>query len=48
MTWKEFKEEAERLGIKDDDEIWYIDIHGGEKLRVKADAQLGKALSSNS
>ncbi len=25
MTWKEFKEEAERQGIKDDSKLGYID-----------------------
>lgn len=31
MTWKEFKEEVERRGVKDDYEIGYIDT----ALRMK-------------
>mgnify|MGYP001580893157 FL=1 len=27
MTWKEFKEVTERRGVKDDDEIFYIDAY---------------------
>ena len=30
MTWAEFKQRAEAQGIKDDDEVWYIDINGWE------------------
>jgi hypothetical protein len=26
MTWQEFKEAIEAAGVKDDDEIWYIDV----------------------
>jgi len=26
MKWKEFKETVEKADVKDDDEIWYIDI----------------------
>ena len=26
MTWGDFKAYLEKNGIKDDDEIWYIDI----------------------
>jgi len=26
MTWKDFKDKCEMQGIKDDDNIWYIDI----------------------
>lgn len=26
MTWKEFKEAVEAQGVKDEDEIWYIDV----------------------
>ena len=28
ITWKEFKEGAEAKGVKDKDEIYYIDFHG--------------------
>lgn len=27
MTWKEIKEEIEKLGVKDEDEVLYIDSH---------------------
>ena len=26
MTWAELKEAIEKAGVKDDDEIWYIDV----------------------
>lgn len=26
MTWEEFKKHLEEKGVKDDDEIWYIDV----------------------
>jgi hypothetical protein len=26
MTWREFKEEVERQGVKDEDEITFIDL----------------------
>lgn len=29
MTWAEFKVRVENLGVKDQDEIWYIDIEAG-------------------
>lgn len=42
MTWKEFKEEAERMGMKDDDEVWFIDIHGLDgNFKVEEDPALG-------
>ena len=28
MTWKEFKAAVERAGVKDDEELWYIDFSG--------------------
>jgi len=28
MTWKEFKEQVETQGVKDDTEISYIDVSG--------------------
>lgn len=30
MTWKEFKERVEAEGVKDEDEIWYIDVCGDD------------------
>lgn len=37
MTWKEFKERAEKLGVKDEDEIFYIDIHLPEPTYLSVD-----------
>ena len=34
MTWGEFKEIVEKLGIKDSDRISYIDYSGMGELRV--------------
>lgn len=37
MTWKEFKEKIETNGIKDEDEIFYIDTGNypnAEKLNI--------------
>ena len=37
MTWKEFKEEVEKKGVKDDDKVLYIDFNNswGSKLVIK-------------
>lgn len=35
MTWKELKEKVESLGVKDDDEIWFIDIGDFGDLHVE-------------
>lgn len=36
MTWKEIKKQIEKNGVKDDDEIQYIDIPGyDEKIQVR-------------
>ena len=35
MTWKEFKEIVESYGVKDDMEIWYIDISLNHTLLVE-------------
>ena len=41
MTWKEFKEEVERVGVKDNMSIEYIDISDGsmydDKLTIHID-----------
>ena len=34
MTWKEFKNQAESDGIKDNDEIFYIDIHLPDEIEA--------------
>jgi hypothetical protein len=31
MTWAEFKAQMEAAGVKDDTEVDYIDIHGGDR-----------------
>jgi len=35
MKWKEFKKEVERLGIKDTDEILFIDVNYPEAGFIK-------------
>ena len=36
MTWKQIKKQIEEKGVKDDDEIMFIDIPGyDEKLQVR-------------
>ena len=39
MTWKQFKEFVESRGVKDDDEIFYIDTYPepGNKIRAEKD-----------
>jgi len=37
MKWKDVKEKIECLGVKDDDEILYIDIHACDGLDFKAE-----------
>lgn len=34
MTWKDFKDAVEALNVKDDDELWFIDWHSGDKVRL--------------
>jgi hypothetical protein len=29
MTWAEFKKAVETLGVRDDEEMWFIDWNGG-------------------
>lgn len=49
MTWAEFKAEVEQLGVKDEDEVWYIDTHpfpgGFEARRKDGEENLGWAIS---
>ena len=33
-TWKQFKEQVEKLGVKDDDEVLYIDAYPGDELKA--------------
>lgn len=35
MTWAELKKKIEELGIKDDDEIWYIDVNAHDEIEVE-------------
>lgn len=35
MTWAKFKAKVEALGVKDGDELWYIDLHPIEFLSLK-------------
>ena len=44
MTWKEFKAKVESLGVKDDDNIWYIDIGFDDDFQVKVDPVSGWAI----
>jgi len=30
MNWKQFKDWMEAQGVKDDDELWYIDVPNDE------------------
>jgi hypothetical protein len=45
MTWKEFKDHVEQLGVKDHDEIAYIDTYPSEHTQIK-DTENGKAIWS--
>ncbi|HLJ73184.1 MAG TPA: hypothetical protein VKU62_01265 [Thermoanaerobaculia bacterium] len=50
MTWKEFKAKIEALGVKDDDEIWYVDLPKttADSIRAEKDKtfpELGWAIS---
>ncbi len=48
MTWGEFKKIVEAAGIKDSDDIWYIDVSHPveERMSVNLDYQVGLAVSS--
>lgn len=42
MTWQEFVDRVKAAGVKDEDEIWYIDIYfGGFELNIGRDNELG-------
>jgi len=45
MTWLEFKNKAEILGVKDEDEIWYIDISFSDHFKIERDEHLGVSIS---
>ena len=38
LTWGQFKKQVEDAGIKNDDPIWFIDVHmvyADEKVRIE-------------
>ena len=41
MKWILIKNEIESKGVKNDDEIDFIDIHGDEEIKVDYDHSLG-------
>lgn len=41
MKWIEFIQKAREAGIKDDDELWYIDTQFDFELEFKKDPNLG-------
>jgi hypothetical protein len=41
MTWAEFKKIVEDAGVKDDDDIWYIDTPHDVPTNFKKDEDLG-------
>jgi len=47
MTWKEFKDQLEKVdGVKDDDELDYIDWPGTEeKLIVRRNSKFGLSVT---
>lgn len=45
MNWKEFKDKLEELRVKDDDELWYVDVHFDFPIEVKKHVSLGWAIS---
>lgn len=41
MKWKKFMEQVKKAGIKDDDEIWYIDFSFDDELLIYKDPHSG-------
>ncbi len=39
MNWKEFKETVEKLGVKDEDKLRYIDLSFGYDIDATKDDQ---------
>lgn len=37
MEWKEFKKRVEEAGVKDDDDIFFIDVHLPYKIEAHKD-----------
>jgi len=46
MKWKEFKKKVELLGVKEEDEIWYIDISFDDEIYVNYREKLGWRINS--
>ena len=44
MKWKEFIELAKKSGVKDDDEIWYIDFAFDDQIEFHYTEKLGWAV----
>jgi len=38
LKWSEFKKLIESKGVKDDDQIWYIDISFNEPISIEKDS----------
>jgi hypothetical protein len=45
MKWKKFIEQAKKAGVKDDDEIWFIDIAFDDELALTKHPTLGWSIS---
>ena len=45
MTWLEFKNKSEKLGIKDEDTLWFIDISFDEEFELRKDKHCGVSLA---
>ena len=44
MKWGEFKRLLEKEGVKEEDEIWYIDISFNDEITFFKDGRLGWAI----
>lgn len=45
MKWKEFLEQTKKSGIKDEDEIWFIDVGLDDELMISKDPLMGWSIS---
>ena len=45
MKWKKFMDAVKKAGIKDDDEIWFIDISFDDEISVYKDPHCGWSIS---
>ena len=46
MTWGQFKRAVEKQGVKDEDDIWYIDVSFSPPFQIEEHKDLGKAISN--